>query len=69
MQSEPKDPRTTASRAKPSETPLSANDALPQDDEKGIDVCMDNELGAEWTGNIDCVEKALRKLRRGPRHR
>jgi hypothetical protein len=30
---------------------------------------MDNELGAEWTGNIDCVEKPLRKLRRGPRHR
>jgi hypothetical protein len=69
MQSEPKDPRTAASRTKPSETPSSANDALPQDDEEGIDACMDNELGAEWTGNIDCVEKALRKLRRGPRHR
>jgi hypothetical protein len=69
MQSEPKDPRTATSRTKSSETPSSANDASPQDDEEGIDACMDNELGAEWTGNIDCVEKAIRKLRRGPRHR
>jgi hypothetical protein len=29
------------------------------------DICLDNDLGAEWTGNIDCEESAKNKPKRG----
>jgi len=33
-------------------------------DDDPADICTDNDLGAEWTGNIDCIEGA-RKARKG----
>ncbi len=43
----------------------SPKDAVsPRPDEDAIEACMDNDLGAEWPGNIDCVEKAVKRSRR-----
>ena len=28
------------------------------DNSDGGDVCLDNDLGAEWTGNMDCDDGA-----------
>lgn len=40
-----------------------------QADADAVEICTDNDLGAEWTGNIDCIENAREKPRRPPPRR
>jgi hypothetical protein len=37
--------------------------------EEVIDICTDNDLGAEWPSNRDCIEKESKKLKRGSKDR
>lgn len=55
--------------AKPSQgsmgtDPPLADEMSRQTKEKEGDICLDNDLGAEWTGNIDCGETAQNKPKR-----
>ena len=55
----------TGTSHKKSPTAPSPQDAVsPRPDEQAIEACLDNDLGAEWPGNIDCVEKAVKRSRR-----
>jgi ribosomal protein L31E len=38
-----------------------AEEVSRQAKENEGDVCLDNDLGAEWTGNIECEESAKRR--------
>lgn len=38
-------------------------------EEQVIDLCTDNDLGAEWPPNRDCIEKSRKKFSRGPKDR
>jgi hypothetical protein len=56
--------------AKPSRGPM-GTDPAPADgvsrqtNQDEDDICLDNDLGAEWTGNIECEESAKNKPKRG----
>jgi hypothetical protein len=61
-------PTRTSRRSSPSAA--SPKDAIsPRPDEDVVEASLDNDLGAEWPGNIDCVEKAMRRSRRKLRRR
>ncbi len=47
---------TKVSRASMSKIASAAYDRprKADDNSDGSDVCLDNDLGAEWTGNMDC---------------
>jgi hypothetical protein len=47
--------------------PAPAEGVSPQANENEGKICLDNDLGAEWTGNIDCRESAKKKPKRGSR--
>jgi hypothetical protein len=46
-----------------SKTTSKANDPPRKtaNDNDGGDVCLDNDLGAEWTGNMDCDDGVKNK--------
>ncbi|HEY7663897.1 MAG TPA: hypothetical protein VH934_12325 [Xanthobacteraceae bacterium] len=48
----PAGPSRDSMRAAPSRE----DDASHQPNDSDDDVCSDNELGAEWTGNLDCYD-------------
>ena len=45
--------------------PVPADEVSRQINQDEGDICLDNDLGAEWTGNIDCEESAKNKPKRG----
>jgi hypothetical protein len=45
--------------------PALSDEVSPQANENEGDISLDNDLGAEWTGNIDCEEGAKNKPKRG----
>jgi hypothetical protein len=45
--------------------PALSDEVSRQANENEGDICLDNDLGAEWTGNIDCEESAKNKPKRG----
>jgi hypothetical protein len=51
---------TRVSRASISKIASAADDRprKADDNSDGGDVCLDNDLGAEWTGNLDCDDGA-----------
>jgi hypothetical protein len=54
---------TKVSRASMSKIASAAYDRprKADDNSDGSDVCLDNDLGAEWTGNMDCDDGAKKK--------
>jgi hypothetical protein len=56
-------PIQTSHRSSPS-APSPKDEVSPRPDADAIEARMDNDLGAEWPGNIDCVEKAVKRSRR-----
>jgi hypothetical protein len=64
-----KEPSTRATRNAPRAVRSAAEGASRQVEEGTVEedtvaACTDNDLGAQWTGNIDCVENAIKKSRR-----
>ncbi len=51
---------TRLSRKTPSTSGLPAGAIPDYGTEETIDICLDNDLGAECTGTIDCIERVLR---------
>ncbi len=51
------------SRTSMSKTTSKADDPPRKtgNDNDGGDVCLDNDLGAEWTGNMDCDDGVKNK--------
>jgi hypothetical protein len=45
--------------------PALSDEVSRQANENEADICLDNDLGAEWTENIDCEERAKNKPKRG----
>jgi hypothetical protein len=45
--------------------PAPADEISRQTNQDEDDICLDNDLGAEWTGNIDCEKSAKKKPKRG----
>jgi hypothetical protein len=45
--------------------PALSDEVSRQANENEADICLDNDLGAEWTGNIDCEEREKNKPKRG----
>jgi hypothetical protein len=48
------------SRAPTSKTASTADDRPRKTNNVDDDICLDNDLGAEWTGNIDCYGGATK---------
>jgi hypothetical protein len=48
---------------KKSSTVRSPRQEMSRQEDEDIELCLDNDLGAEWPGNVDCVAKATRKSR------
>jgi hypothetical protein len=46
--------------------PAPADEISRRTNQEEDDICLDNDLGAEWTGNIDCYGSAKNKPKRGP---
>ncbi len=59
-----KAPPTGTSHKNSPRAPSPKDAVSPRPDEDAIEACLDNDLGAEWPGNIDCVEKAVKRSRR-----
>jgi hypothetical protein len=62
-------PRAKKAATRPSRKDPPTSGSPPgrvQDDEteEALDICLDNDLGAEWTGNADCIERVVKKSRR-----
>jgi hypothetical protein len=45
--------------------PAPADEISRQTNQDEDGICLDNDLGAEWTGNIDCEESAKKRPKRG----
>jgi len=56
---------TKPSRRSMGTDPALSDEVSRQANENEGDICLDNDLGAEWTGNIDCEESAKNKPKCG----
>ena len=64
-----KTPPTGTSRRNPPSARSPKDAVSPRPHEDAVEACLDNDLGAEWPGNIDCVEKAVKRSKRKSQNR
>ena len=55
-------PGGTSRRNSPGD-PSPTNVVSPRPDQDAVEACLDNDLGAEWPENSDCVAKAVTRSR------